>query len=80
MNGFGPAACTSNGSLFLSVGDGNLFRLNAKADGWEKIAQTTPRIVHRMVANESDLLILGGAAQQKQLNLIEVVSGPLGSN
>jgi N-acetylneuraminic acid mutarotase len=72
-NGFGPAACTLNDTLYASVADGSLYRLNARGDGWEKIAKTTPRIVHRLAPDGDKLLVLGGAARMKQLDLIEAV-------
>ena len=73
-NGFGPAACVLNDKLYVSVADGSLYRLNADRSGWDKVAATTPRIVHRLVANGSQLLIIGGASGKKQLDLIEAVT------
>jgi N-acetylneuraminic acid mutarotase len=73
-NGFGPAACTLDGHLFVSVADGSLYRLNEAGDGWDKVATTTPRIVHRLAANGSEVLVIGGASGKRQQNLIEAVS------
>jgi hypothetical protein len=73
-NGFGPAACTDGENLYASVADGSLSRLTLSGEGWDKVSTTTPRIVHRMVTHASEILILGGAAKKKQLNLIEPVT------
>jgi N-acetylneuraminic acid mutarotase len=73
-NGFGPAACVLNSKLYVSVADGSLYRLNAAGSGWDKVAATTPRIVHRLALNGSQLLIIGGASGKKQLDLIEAVA------
>lgn len=71
-NGFAPAACELNGRLYVSVGDGGLYRLAGEA--WEKVATTTPRIVHRLVPSGSSILVIGGAAKGDNLNLIEQVT------
>lgn len=73
MNGFSPAACEVDGQLFVSVGDGNLFRLNDDAKRWELIAWTTPRIVHRLIPSGGRILVAGGAAEGGNLDLVEVV-------
>ena len=71
-NGFGPAAVVVDNALFASVGDGSMLRLDVTGH-WTKIAKTTPRIVHRLAVDGSKVLVIGGAARQKQLNLIEAV-------
>ena len=76
LNGFGPAACSVGDALIVSVGDGSVCRLDERRKRWDRVATTTPRIVHRAVADGSRLLILGGAAGRQQLDLIEAV--PLG--
>ncbi len=73
MNGFGPAACAAGDDLLVSLGDGSLHRLDDAKGRWVEVAKTTPRIVHRMVADVPGVLILGGAAGVKQLDLIESV-------
>lgn len=73
INGFGPAACVAGGRLYASVGDGSLLRLNGTGDGWELLGKATPRIVHRMAPDGDRVLIIGGAARQKQSDLIEAV-------
>jgi N-acetylneuraminic acid mutarotase len=74
QNGFGPAACTLDGKLYVSVADGTLYRLDQAGKNWDKVATTTPRIVHRLIPNGAQLLLIGGAAKQKQFNLIEAVT------
>ena len=49
MNGFGPATTVVGRSLYVSVDDGGLYRLNDGASTWSKVGQATPRIVHRLV-------------------------------
>lgn len=73
QNGFSPAACTIDGKVYVSVGDGSMLRLNEGGDAWEKIASTTPRIVHRLIPNASQILVTGGASKGENLNLIEIV-------
>lgn len=73
MNGFGPAATVINGSLFVSVDDGGLYRLTTPAQTWTKVGQATPRIVHRLVADGSRVLILGGARSGKNSDLVEAI-------
>jgi N-acetylneuraminic acid mutarotase len=73
-NGFSPAACSLDGRLYISVADGTLYRLDGAAKAWTKVAATTPRIVHRMAAHGSDLLVIGGAAKGENLSLIENVT------
>jgi hypothetical protein len=72
-NGFSPAAVTLNGRLFVSVGDGSLWRLNMAGDGWEKIGASTPRIAHRLAAVDSRILVIGGAADGANFDLVEAV-------
>jgi hypothetical protein len=72
-NGFGPAACVHDGRLYLSVGTGELFRLASDSSAWELFARTTPRIVHRLIPFERELLVVGGAAEHRMVPLIEAV-------
>ncbi len=71
MNGFGPAAAVVGGRLYLSVDDGSVHRLNVAGTAWEPVGKATPRIVHRLVADGDDLLILGGAAKGDNSDLVE---------
>ena len=72
-NGFGPAAAVLGGRLYVSVASGDLFRLAENEQGWDLVARTTPRIVHRMVAYGDKLLVLGGASGSEMSDLIEAV-------
>lgn len=72
-NGFGPAACTAGGTIYLSVSTGDLFRLSDDRSKWEPYAKATARAVHRLVPDGSRILIVGGAANRKMVNLIESV-------
>jgi N-acetylneuraminic acid mutarotase len=72
-NGFAPAACNCQGSIYLSVGTGEMFRLSSDRQSWEPFAQTSPRIVHRMLPHGSEILIAGGAHGSKMSNLVEAV-------
>lgn len=74
MNGFAPAAVARGNELLVSVGDGSLYRLDGNA--WTKVAQTTPRIVHRLAIHGPDILVLGGAAHGKNFDLVEAVALP----
>jgi N-acetylneuraminic acid mutarotase len=73
INGFGPAGCADEETLYASVADGSFLALNKAGDGWDRISRTSPRIVHRMVPAGRQVLVLGGAAGQKQVDLIEAV-------
>ena len=72
-NGFSPAACVHKGKLYVSVADGTLYRLDDTAAAWKKVGKTTPRVVHRLVSYESQILVLGGASRNGNLDQIEVV-------
>jgi hypothetical protein len=71
MNGFGAAAAVVDGRLYVSVDDGSLHRLNVSGTSWESVGRATPRIVHRLVPNGADLLVLGGAAKGANSDLVE---------
>ena len=76
-NGFAPAACVLEGRIYVSLSDGGVYRLDDASSAWERVATTTARIAHRMVADASGrLLLLGGAVNGDNLDLIESVSVP----
>jgi hypothetical protein len=75
-NGFAPAACTLGGSLFVSVADGTLYRLDKGANGWTRAGSSTPRIVHRLVPDGLQILVLGGSTKGDTQNLIEAIPVP----
>lgn len=72
-NGFSPAACTQHGKLFLTTGDGGVFRYDAKT--WERIGGIdNGRIVGRLAPGpQGRLLILGGAGKKGNVPDIGVV-------
>jgi hypothetical protein len=72
MNGFGPAAAVVDGALVVSVDDGGLFRL-ASGARWERVGRATPRIVHRLAADGSRVLVIGGAARGQNFDLVEAL-------
>jgi hypothetical protein len=72
--GFAPAAGVHQGRLFVSVSDGSLFRLNPARNAWEKTGSTTPRVAHRIASREDAILVLGGAADGNNLDLVEAVA------
>ncbi len=73
MNGFAPAACVHDGRLLVSVGDGTMYGLTDNRNAWEPVAETTPRIVHRMAPAGSRVLVIGGAAEGDVVDLLEAV-------
>lgn len=69
---FAPAATIHDGSLYVSVFDGTLFRLDGSR--WEKAGKATGRVAHRLVSYKDGILVIGGAARRKNFDLIEPVS------
>ncbi len=61
---FSPAAASVGGRVVVCTASGAVYRLNDKADGWEKVgAAETPRIVARMIPlDPTTLLLVGGAS------------------
>ena len=72
QNSFAPAAAIQHNRLYVSVADGTLYRFDEAAQAWERAGQTTPRLAHRAVASPRGLLVIGGAAQGKNFDLIEI--------
>jgi hypothetical protein len=74
MNGFAPAACTLNGRVHVSAGDGSIHRLSTDRASWEPVAAVVPRIVHRAIPDgDAHLILVGGAANGGNLDLVERV-------
>ncbi|HJT86937.1 MAG TPA: hypothetical protein VJ732_03750 [Bryobacteraceae bacterium] len=71
VDGFAPAACLHEGRLYVSVADGTLYRLNEGK--WEKAGTATPRVAHRMVSDGNKILVMGGASQGHNLDLMEEI-------
>lgn len=72
-DGFAPAACSLDGTIYLSVGSGKLYRLSEDEQSWIQVAGTTPRLAHRMVSNGKEVLIIGGASEARMVDHIEAV-------
>ena len=74
INGFSPAACVTDGRLYVSVADGTMYRLNDAKTSWDKVGVATPRIVHRLVPFGGQIFIVGGAMRGENLDIIETLS------
>lgn len=74
--GFAPAVGVHDGALYVSVADGTLLRLNRTGDQWEAVGKGTPRLAHRIAAGPSGVLVIGGAAGGKNLDLVERIATP----
>jgi N-acetylneuraminic acid mutarotase len=63
MTGFGCAAQSHDGSLFVSTISGNLQRLDSNSDQWSVVGTLSPsRFFHCMLPTESgELMLVGGA-------------------
>jgi hypothetical protein len=72
--GFAPAAAVYDGRLHASVASGELFVLDRERSEWQLVALTTPRIVHRLVADDDGILVLGGAREAEMTSLVEHVT------
>lgn len=73
INSFAPAACDFEGRLYVSLGDGSLYRLDDADKRWTDVGRSSPRLAHRMVAVGDSLVILGGALKGKNLELVEAL-------
>jgi N-acetylneuraminic acid mutarotase len=73
INGFAPAAAVHEGQLYVSVGDGGVYRLHPNGSRWDDAGANTARLAHRMVSLNGSLLILGGAAKGKNFDLVEAL-------
>lgn len=73
-NAFAPAAGVHAGRLYVSLGDGSLFRLSRSGKEWEPAGKASPRVAHRVVSGGNKLLVAGGASRGANLDLIEAVA------
>lgn len=71
--GFAPAAGVHKGSLYVSVADGTLYRLNSAGTAWDKAGVASPRVAHRLASRGDSILVIGGANNGKNSDLIEAV-------
>jgi hypothetical protein len=74
IDGFSPAACVHQGSLYVSIADGSLYRLNESGQVWEKTGSASPRVAHRIASDGNTILVIGGAAKGRNSDLIEAVT------
>lgn len=71
---FAPAAGVHDGRLYISLGDGSLYRLSKSGQEWEPAGKASPRVAHRVVSDGEKLLVVGGAKRGANLDLIEAVT------
>ncbi len=72
--GFSPAATVVGGRLVVSTSDGNVHRLDAAGEKWEKVAASTSRrMVHRIVPFSTGVILVGGASQGDNVGKLELV-------
>ena len=75
LQGFGAAAASHRGRVFMSQADGKVYRLGGGSDSWELVAALADRrFMHRLAPFGSGLLAVGGAWSGEHLATIEVVS------
>jgi hypothetical protein len=74
VSAFAPAATGHNGSLYVSVADGILYRLNESKQRWYETGRATGRVAHRLVSDGKVILVMGGAAGGKDFDLIEAIT------
>lgn len=72
-NGFAPAAGTVDGRLVASLADGSVVVLNETARTWETIGTNARRVAHRLVPRGTQAIVLGGAARNENLDLVEAI-------
>jgi N-acetylneuraminic acid mutarotase len=76
MNGFGSSAYAADGKLFLSTMDGNVFRLSADGQAWEKVGELKfARFFHRLLPDGQGgwLAVAGASHEYGHLDSIERV-------
>jgi N-acetylneuraminic acid mutarotase len=76
FNGFASAACVFENQLIVSVADGKVLKLSKDRKDWQVIAETDPRIVHRMVSVTDGVVLLGGANGGHNLDTVEFIKVP----
>ena len=60
--GFGARAVDVGGQVFVSLADGNLYRLNGEGSAWKHVGGLKhPRFMHRLLSFSGGLLAVGGA-------------------
>ncbi|GBD36832.1 N-acetylneuraminate epimerase [bacterium HR36] len=71
QNGFSPAVCVHNGALYLSPGDGKLYRY--QNNRWQLVGSVPPfRVSHRLISlPDGRLCVLGGSPRAPKRNAAE---------
>ncbi|HEY4233653.1 MAG TPA: hypothetical protein VGM76_09510 [Lacipirellulaceae bacterium] len=69
MAGFGVAACSIDGQLFVCGSEGIVYRLNDDGSKWDEVGRLAkPRFFHQLVPDGSRaLLVIGGATEKGHL-------------
>ncbi len=73
ISGFGSAVTVHKGQIYASLADGQVLRLNPEGTAWDKVATVSSRVAHRMASYQDSVLLIGGAAKGKNLDLVEIV-------
>jgi N-acetylneuraminic acid mutarotase len=75
MAGFGVAACSVDGKLYVCGNEGSVYRLSEDGSKWDEVARVgTPRFFHQLLpASASDLLMIGGATMKGHLADSELI-------
>ena len=74
LQGFGVAATSHDGRIFMSQADGKVYRLADGGDGWELTATLDHRrFMHRLVPFDGYVLAVGGSARGGHVTAIDVV-------
>jgi hypothetical protein len=72
---FSPAAATVGGRVVVSTAAGTVYRLTADGRTWEKVGQSAPRMVARLLPGDAGTALLVGGARMGEGNTaaVEVV-------
>ena len=74
LQGFGVAAASHHGRIFISQADGKVYRLADSGAAWELAATLEhPRFMHRLVLFDGYLLAVGGSARGGHVTTLDVV-------
>ena len=81
LQGFGVAATSHDGRIFISQADGKVYRLADSGNAWKQAATLEhPRFMHRLVPFDGYLLGVGGSARGGHLTAIDVVRPAAGED
>jgi N-acetylneuraminic acid mutarotase len=76
FKGFACSAIAQSGSIYANMFQGDLLRLTAGSNTWEKVGRVThPRMAHRLVtAGDRQLIVLGGEDGEDKRPDLELLS------